>query len=62
MATKFNNDRRGARSKYLGSAATALALIAMGTGAANAQDADAEEELNLEEIVVTGSLIKNPNL
>lgn len=63
MATMFNKDRRGARSKYLSSAATALALVALGAGSASAQDADADvDELDLEEIVVTGSLIKNPNL
>ncbi|NVJ99845.1 MAG: TonB-dependent receptor plug domain-containing protein, partial [Alphaproteobacteria bacterium] len=48
----------------MGSAATLLASFALGAGVTgvSAQDADAEEELNLEEIVVTGSLIKNPNL
>jgi len=64
MATTFGPDRlKGARSKFLGGTATALALMAMGAGTAYAQDADADtDDISLEEIVVTGSLIKNPNL
>lgn len=66
MAENISSDRKwGMRSKYLGGAATALALLALNANinAVSAQDADTdEEELNLEEIVVTGSLIKNPNL
>ncbi len=46
------------RSALMGSAATLLASFALGTGAI-AQDADSE---NIEEVVVTGSLIRNPNL
>ncbi|WP_417464404.1 TonB-dependent receptor plug domain-containing protein [Kordiimonas sp.] len=60
-----NATRRGGRTRYMGSAATALALMTMGANvSAFAQDTtDADtEELSLEEIVVTGSLIRNPNL
>ncbi|WP_286830322.1 MULTISPECIES: TonB-dependent receptor [Kordiimonas] len=64
MATTFGPDRlKGARSKLLGGTATALALMTMGAGTVYAQDADADtDDVNLEEIVVTGSLIRNPNL
>ncbi|MCJ9428471.1 TonB-dependent receptor domain-containing protein [Kordiimonas marina] len=57
------------RAAYLGSAATGLALVAMGFGATNAyaQDKDAAKKadtktMQIEEVVVTGSLIRNPNL
>jgi outer membrane receptor protein involved in Fe transport len=52
------------RKLRLGTACALVSAIgAVGINPAYAQDADADaEELDLEEIVVTGSLIRNPNL
>ncbi len=64
MAKSFGLGRTsGMRSKFLGGTATALALVTMGANVALAQDEEADaDDVSLEEIVVTGSLIRNPNL
>lgn len=58
MSKELKNLRRSA---LLGSAATLLASFALGTGV-TAQDADAEFDMDLEEVTVTGSRIVRRDL
>lgn len=65
MAVKFSTaQKRGLRSKYLGGAATAIALLATNANinVASAQDVSADTETEFEEVVVTGSRIKRKDL
>lgn len=60
MAVKFNAaKKRSLRSKYLGGAATAMALLATNANIniASAQDLSADTETEFEEVIVTGSRI-----
>ena len=56
--------KRSRRAALMGSAACVAAGFAMGVGvtSASAQDADADDNEVLEEVIVTGSLIRNPNI
>lgn len=60
----FREMKRGRRAAFMGSAATLLASFALSQGIAPAyaQDDDSLDDAVVEEIVVTGTRIKNANL
>ncbi|MCK0071153.1 TonB-dependent receptor domain-containing protein [Kordiimonas laminariae] len=58
IGSNIHETRKQSKLRLLGSAASLLAVMATGTGIAQAQDADDTDELEVEEVVVTGSLIR----
>lgn len=59
MIKDLNSIRRAA---LMGSAATLIAGFAMGVGVTTAAAQDADDADEVEEVIVTGSRIKNPNI
>jgi iron complex outermembrane recepter protein len=57
-----NNFKNLRRSALLGSAATLIASMALGATGVSAQDADTDDDMSFEEVVVTGSRIVRRDL